>query len=335
MILIISEENDQITNDVLDWLLLWKKSFLRINATDTINIRKISISVKDYDIKFSVNDKKKKYSIEQFSSIWFRRCDININVPACDYADLLSVEISSYLHGEKKHLEMFFIEQLEKIPNRIGRFHHVETNKMGNLIIASKCGLLIPETHIVFSYNQLDEIIKRNTYVSKAIGNGISIVKDGIFISGYTKLIKSCKNENYLFPSLIQKNIKKVIDLRIFYLRKKIWTTAIFSQNSRKTKIDFRIYDSKFPNRNEPFIIPNLLKQRIIKFMSKLNLDNGSLDFVISEDNKYYFLEVNPMGQFGAVAFESGYNISKVISKELIKPSINNKKNGTKTDYKK
>ena len=54
MILILSEEKDQTTNDVIDWLLLWKYDF--------ISIKEVTLNQKGYDIIFQVNDSAKVYS---------------------------------------------------------------------------------------------------------------------------------------------------------------------------------------------------------------------------------------------------------------------------------
>ncbi len=46
MILIISEENDYSTNEVIDWLSFYKKKYLRIN-TNEINDSNINITMKN------------------------------------------------------------------------------------------------------------------------------------------------------------------------------------------------------------------------------------------------------------------------------------------------
>ena len=48
----------------------------------------------------------------------------------------------------------------------------------------------------------------------------------------------------------------------------------------------------------EPYVLPNSLEQQIRAFMKKMGLVFGSLDFIVSEDHEYIFLEVNEQGQF-------------------------------------
>ena len=51
--------------------------------------------------------------------------------------------------------------------------------------------------------------------------------------------------------------------------------------------------------------------------MHDLKLKNGSIDIIKGIDNEYYFLEVNPVGQFGMVSKPCNYNIENFISKKL------------------
>ena len=51
--------------------------------------------------------------------------------------------------------------------------------------------------------------------------------------------------------------------------------------------------------------------------MSKLNLNCGSLDLVLDNNGIYYYLEVNPVGQFGMVSFPCNYYLEKKIAEFL------------------
>jgi len=48
-----------------------------------------------------------------------------------------------------------------------------------------------------------------------------------------------------------------------------------------------------------------------------MQLDFGSIDMIVSADNEYIFLEVNPKGQYGMVSHPCGYNLDYEIAKEL------------------
>ena len=102
---------------------------------------------------------------------------------------------------------------------------------------------------------------------------------------------------------------------------------AIFSQKDNKTQEDFRNYNRTKPNRFVPYVLPDNICKSIIKLMKKMNLKTGSIDLIKSaNDNKYYFLEINPSGQFGMVSKPCNYYLEKKMAEYLV--HLNNKNNG-------
>jgi glutathione synthase/RimK-type ligase-like ATP-grasp enzyme len=69
------------------------------------------------------------------------------------------------------------------------------------------------------------------------------------------------------------------------------------SQVHRDGKIDWRAIPSG-ELEVEPYYLPDSLAQNIRKFMKKMGLVFGSMDFIVNEDHEYIFLEVNEQGQF-------------------------------------
>ena len=94
---------------------------------------------------------------------------------------------------------------------------------------------------------------------------------------------------------------------------------AIFSQNDKQTKIDFRNYNDDRPNRYVPYLLPVSIEKKITKLMQKLNLTTGSVDLIKDIKGNYVFLEINPVGQFGMVSGPCNYYLEKRIAEFLIK----------------
>ena len=55
-----------------------------------------------------------------------------------------------------------------------------------------------------------------------------------------------------------------------------------------------------------------------ILLMKQLQLESGSIDMVVTPNNEYVFLEVNPVGQFDYVSKLCNYFIEKEIAVKLI-----------------
>jgi glutathione synthase/RimK-type ligase-like ATP-grasp enzyme len=120
-------------------------------------------------------------------------------------------------------------------------------------------------------------------------------------------------------PSLFQKYIKKKYEIRSFFLGGNFFSMAVMSQSDQKTMIDFRNYNYEKPNRYVPYKLPKVLEKKLQSLMYELNLKTGSIDLIFTEEGKYIFLEVNPIGQFGMTSYPCNYYLESEIAKYLIK----------------
>jgi glutathione synthase/RimK-type ligase-like ATP-grasp enzyme len=93
---------------------------------------------------------------------------------------------------------------------------------------------------------------------------------------------------------------------------------AIFSSADAQTKADFRNYNWKKPNRTVPYELPEVITNKIVELMDSFQMNTGSLDFIVNENNEYIFLEVNPTGQFGMVSFPCNYHLEKIVAQTLV-----------------
>ena len=63
--------------------------------------------------------------------------------------------------------------------------------------------------------------------------------------------------------------------------------------------------------------------------MDLLNLDNGSIDIILTPDKEYVFLEVNAVGQFGMVSVPCNYFLEEKFADFLIKKHNDESKKNT------
>lgn len=89
---------------------------------------------------------------------------------------------------------------------------------------------------------------------------------------------------------------------------------------NEKTKLDFRKYDKSTPNRNIKFKLPENYKKKLKNLMEYYSINTGSIDTLVEKNsNRLYFLEVNPVGQFGGLSFKSNEYIEKTIAEYIVK----------------
>ncbi len=327
MILIISDKTDASTNDVIDWIhFYYRNEFKKISFESDFEFEDIEIDNSN-KISFFFKIDGKEIDFDNIKAYWYRRSDIgDKKVDLKEIADKkLRNDIDIHLHKEYCSLK-FAIHYLLNSKHGLSSIFNSQLNKLICLLIAKNVGLDIPHTLVTTKKDKLQKLkLKYPGLITKAIQETVSytIEREGNteFYPVYTfevdnNAIKKCPEE--FFPSKFQENLDKDYELRIFYLNEKCYSMAIFSQLDEQTSVDFRQYNIKRPNRNVPYNLPDEIEEKIVKFMKSVNLNTGSIDMIFTKDEKYVFLEVNPIGQFGMVSFPCNYPIEKEIANYLI-----------------
>src|SRR5690606_32783422 len=127
---------------------------------------------------------------------------------------------------------------------------------------AKNVGLKIPDTILTSSTKIMREFKrKHNRIICKPSNTGPMNPIGGLHCAGYTCEVFDndlIADDDTLGrpPSMLQELIEKICDIRIFYMKGKIYSSAVFSQSNKQTQIDFRRYDDKRPNRIERIELP-------------------------------------------------------------------------------
>jgi ATP-GRASP peptide maturase of grasp-with-spasm system len=313
-IFVLASDYDQSTSDVLNWLLLKKSCIVRFDYTKEFKVNEVIINKKRIEVKFNYGNNN--YSTKSILSFWFRRGTIiseSIKLPHTIHAG-----IKWYMNEEKKSVNDFFIYELDK-KAPINKISRGDINKLLQLSIALSCGLEIPNTLLSTNSTSVRNFMSSNIkIISKSIQVPFGIVNKNKSYTLYTSTINDRDlSQNTFFITKFQKQIEKQYEIRIFFLKNELYPMAIFSQENSKTKIDFRNYDISFPNRCVPYKLPFGIENKIKKFIKKICLTSGSIDMIVDVKNKFYFLEVNPVGQFNMVSKPCNYYIEEKIANTL------------------
>jgi len=103
----------------------------------------------------------------------------------------------------------------------------------------------------------------------------------------------------------------KRMDVRVFFLEGRCYAMAIFSQRDEQTRVDFRRYNYIKPNRTVPLRLRPDLEAKITRLFASLKLNTGSVDFIVDQQGRFFFLEINPVGQFSMVSVPCNYFLER------------------------
>lgn len=296
MILIISDEQDQSTDDVIDWLRYYRKEYIRVNYEDFIS----NIYVDCNNIKLIY--KEKEVDINSIDSFWQRKGFFNY-LKMLDFRNVRK-DIKNHILNEWKTIDKYIYYKLSK---KKGIYNLNENiNKLIVLNVAQKVGLRIPKFIITDKKCQIFE-----NCVIKSISEPFDLMRNEYIYSSYTEVIESVKYENF-FATLFQEKITALYELRSIFILNKCWTMAIFNPSK---DVDYRKNYSNL--RYTPYNLPQKIQNKIFKLMKILKLKYGAVDLIVDQNSNYYFLEINPFGQFGMVSEPCNYQIEKYIAEIL------------------
>jgi ATP-GRASP peptide maturase of grasp-with-spasm system len=318
MILIITDQNDSSSTKVIDWLLFYDVKFLRISEADVVTIDFVD---PDNDEGVDLEIRGEKYNLKNFKSIWYRRSYLNIE--SVLYKGMtnhtLNDAINYQLESEKNVLKEYVLKAFKK--KSLNSEFDNSLNKLEVLNLCKKFDIKTPASIVTTRKDKLIEF--KNKYpniVTKNFTPGVFFKSKKVYISPITNVVTDQMIEfvsDKFYPMLFQEMIAKSFEVRTFFLNTDFYSSAIFSQNDEKTKVDFRNYNIENPNRTPPFKLPKEMEIKLGNLMKAIQLNSGSIDLIVTPQGEFIFLEVNPIGLFSQVSRPCNYNIEKKIANYL------------------
>ncbi|MGS2765298.1 hypothetical protein [Sinomicrobium sp. M5D2P9] len=325
MILLLSTiAGDASFPGIIDWLEYYEADYYILNGEDIfVGREKINVEIKENNIKLEFESFDRSEVNVIFSRRWLQ-ADVfkHIKPKYPQFEKILTTALKSEFYS----LSNFIVNQF---PDAywIPKNNRTSVNKLQILQTAIEVGLKVPETIITTSKKTLSQFWNLNNklIISKAIEDFsvYDIPPNMILQPMYTKLV----SEDYLdqvadsfFPTLFQEYIEKEHEYRVIYFEGKVYASLILSQENDETVIDSRQASTlESSPRIMPIELPKEINLKVNEFMKKINLNIGAIDLLYGKNGEYYFLEVNPVGQFEAYSRHSNYDIQKKIVEFMIK----------------
>ena len=163
-------------------------------------------------------------------------------------------------------------------------------NKVFQLLTAASCGMTVPESYIgtdnsfftPFSHNR--SIIKPISTAKIKTSHGYDLFQ--------TEYFEIAPDDISVTPVYLQNYIEKQFEARVTIVGNNIFPVRIDCKN----KLDWR--QDYASHRYQTISLPPSIEESCKEMMKRYNLIFGAFDFIITPDEKWIFLEVNPNGQW-------------------------------------
>jgi glutathione synthase/RimK-type ligase-like ATP-grasp enzyme len=114
-----------------------------------------------------------------------------------------------------------------------------------------------------------------------------------------------------LTPVLFQRYVPAVCDLRVTVIGERLFAAAA---RGEEYELDIRF---NLQTQYRPHDLPAEVEERLFALMRRLGLEYGAVDFRLTPEGEYVFLEVNPAGQFLYIEKATEQPIARALAEHL------------------
>jgi len=260
--------------------------------------------------------KESRISLSSIDTAWYLRENYVENpykIPTTINERFSENETRQALRAVFSTLECKWINKRESI-------EYVNSNKFYQQMIASRCGLLVPQTIISNNPESVQKFSDSNNGIlAKPIGytklddeGRLALYSECFSVEEVTSSHKAIR----ICPLYGQKYVDKLYEHRVMAIGSSILSCRIDSQASEKTKVDWRHYDLE--NTEHKYVeLPEVVRKKLLSFMSMIDLRYGAIDLIETPDGNFVFLEINPSGQWGWINTLAGLPIPEAVAQML------------------
>jgi glutathione synthase/RimK-type ligase-like ATP-grasp enzyme len=196
----------------------------------------------------------------------------------------------------------------------------IAENKITQLNLANEIGFKIPQTVIS---NSPDDVIgfvegRKTDVVIKPVKSGFIGGDEVLFTNVLDKEAINKPDRIMKIPSIYQECVKKKYDIRVTIFGNKVFPVEIHSQESSESRVDWRKSNDLNMQQRE-HVLPKDIEDKCLKMTKRLGLQFGAIDLILTPENEYFFLEINPNGQWAWLEQRTNYHLTDALIDLLLK----------------
>jgi glutathione synthase/RimK-type ligase-like ATP-grasp enzyme len=282
------------------------------------SVASIDYSCEEPFVRFRQDDQG--FDSNTVTGVWWRRPKGKLRGVSTDPLD-------KYIEAESE----VFIRSLFQLLPDVTWVSDPENTRIANskpfqLRVAKKMGFKIPRTVISNDPQVVLDFLKNNKdlrLIMKPVGTGhfrFSPEGNHQDLVVYTRIINPeevQENINLVrnCPVIFQEAIVEKIDIRITVVGRNVFAVSIHHDadaGAGSDNVDWR--NHKLNRIYKPFRLPEGLECLCRDYVEYFGLRFGVIDMCLSSDGEYYFLEINPQGQWVPSELVAGMPISQALA---------------------
>ncbi|WP_455356352.1 ATP-grasp ribosomal peptide maturase [Streptomyces sp. SYSU K217416] len=177
--------------------------------------------------------------------------------------------------------------------------------KPTQLALAQRLGLTVPPTLVTNDPVDAREFITANGQVIYKTLRWTPYERDGVPVTGWADPVTAAEIDDSVrvTPHLFQARVDKVADVRVLVVGRHVFAVRIGSGllDWRKdySALSYTVVD-----------LPDHLEKALLAYLDHFGLVSGSFDLAVDRAGDYWWLELNPNGQWGWLEEHTGLKMS-------------------------
>lgn len=297
MILIVTNKHDHTADFLILELKKRRADYLRFNTEDFPQRVRVVWRISNAGLSGYFLFPRTRLPFEDIRSVWYKRPVTPL--PSTEIEDPAAIEFAldesqAALDGVWRSLNCFWVSD----PDNLRRAEF----KLYQLKVAAELGFQLSPT-LLTNYPEEAETFYRETkgmLVYKPLRHAQIVRREEVGLI-YTNPVNSnvatelC-NVAYA-PALLQQYVPKLVDVRAIVIGTKVFAAEIHSQDRNDSQHDWRHADAA-RLRHESHKLPMEIESKCVTLVKTLGLVFGAVDLILTPNNEYIFLEINPNGQW-------------------------------------
>ncbi len=315
-VLILAEDVDATCDSVVNALLERGAVVHRVNTAWFPAQLSVSAQLRGGRWTGQIRTPGRVIDLEEITAVWYR------TPRAYQFPSTLSASEKAHANLEAKYGLGGVLSSLPALwANHPGRLAAAAYKPM-QLVIASRCGLTVPDTVITNEAHTVREFASGGKTVTKLFGSN-TILEEGVRKISFTRLLDDADLADLrgieTTTHLVQRWVPKLHEVRMVVIGENI-TAAAIRAGSPEGYVDFRSdYETLSYELIEP---PAEVCDGVRRLMTAMGLVYGALDFVVGPDGTFSFLEINAGGQFGFIEDKTGAPLTAQFADLLAKGTL-------------
>jgi len=282
---------------------------------------RITVSYRDSQPRYAIRMDGQVLRFDDVTSIWFRRPNRYIAHPSITDAEVRAVveqDCGEFLNAFWDSMNCLMLPgspSAMKIAQR--KPTHMARAKALGFDIAPTVFTNDPQEFLDLYREQEGRLIHKitaNLTLQERMGTEFSRLTCGV-----TRRDVMHAESVSLAPIVFQAYVPKRLELRVTVVGHRVFTAEIHSQESNRTHFDWRRYDLG-ATPHLPHELPRDIADRCVQLVTQFGLTYGTIDLILTPDDRYVFLELNSAGEYGWIEQVTGLPISDAVADFLMSP---------------